>query len=162
MTARKILVVELPQAALHEELIPMQEYVLRGLNEGVLVLHSGTTLRMEDIPALGAVEVRALAHRLREKDCSPKVPTPTARELPPPTVNRSEPPPKAVSKYRLPMTAGEIAASYRQAAKPLEQIDILADLNACSSDRIREVLAEEGCDVPQKKRGRPKAVVIDG
>ena len=55
----------------------------------------------------------------------------------------------------LPMSKGEIVASYRQAAKPAAQITVLADLNACSKERIEEILREAGEPLP-KKAGRPK------
>lgn len=55
----------------------------------------------------------------------------------------------------LPMSKGEIVASYRQAAKPAAQITVLADLNACSKELIEEILREAGEPLP-KKRGRQK------
>jgi hypothetical protein len=55
----------------------------------------------------------------------------------------------------LPMSKGEIVVSYRQAAKPAAQITVLADLNACSKERIEEILREAGEPLP-KKAGRPK------
>ena len=55
----------------------------------------------------------------------------------------------------LPMSKGEIVASYRQAAKPAAQITVLADLNACSKERIEDILREAGEPLP-KKAGRPK------
>lgn len=55
----------------------------------------------------------------------------------------------------LPMSEGEIVASYRQAAKPAAQITVLADLNACSKERIEEILREAGEPLP-KKHGRAK------
>ena len=55
------------------------------------------------------------------------------------------------------MTAGEIAAEYRQAKQPLKQIGILADLNCCSKREIVEILRSEGCELPKnyapKRRG---------
>lgn len=42
------------------------------------------------------------------------------------------------------MTYYEIAASYRQAKDREEQISILADLNDCDRQTIREILVEEG------------------
>lgn len=147
MTERKVLILELPEEATQDELESMQRYTLRSLGEGCLVLRSGTTLRVEALPALGAVEVRGAARPLREKEVVQKPLESTA----------SQPASQPASKpWRLPMTAGEIVSSFRQAAKPLEQIKILADLNACSEARIREVLTAEGVDIPQKKRGRPK------
>lgn len=46
------------------------------------------------------------------------------------------------------MTEGEIRASYRQAKDQKEQIKILSELNACSVDRICEVL---GIEAPRRK-----------
>lgn len=158
MTERKVLILELPEAATQDELESMQRYTLRGLGEGCLVLRSGTTLRVEALPVLGAVEVRGAARSLREKEVvqkPPERPLSTLAGFKPipvePTASQS-----ASKPWGLPMTAGEIVSSFRQAAKPLEQIKILADLNACSEARIREVLTAEGVDIPQKKRGRPK------
>lgn len=61
----------------------------------------------------------------------------------------------APRSHALPMSEGEIVASYRQAAKPAAQITVLADLNACSKERIEEILREAGEPLP-KKRGRQK------
>lgn len=61
----------------------------------------------------------------------------------------------APRSHALPMSEGEIVASYRQAAKPAAQITVLADLNACSKERIEEILREAGELLP-KKRGRQK------
>ena len=61
----------------------------------------------------------------------------------------------APRSHALPMSEGEIVASYRQAAKPAAQITVLADLNACSKERIEEILREAGEPLP-KKRGREK------
>lgn len=66
---------------------------------------------------------------------------------------------KASAKRTLPMSAGEIVRSYKQAAKPEEQISILAELNACSVDEIREILLQLGVELPKAKKrqpGRPK------
>lgn len=41
---------------------------------------------------------------------------------------------------RLPMTDGEIQTSYRDAKYKRQQIRILAELNACSTDRIKTIL----------------------
>ena len=57
------------------------------------------------------------------------------------------------------MSAGEIVSSYKQAAKPEEQIGILAELNACTVDEIREILLQLGVELPKAKKrqpGRPK------
>lgn len=61
----------------------------------------------------------------------------------------------APRSHALPMSEGEIVASYRQAAKPAAQITVLADLNACSKERIEEILREAGEPLP-KKHGRQK------
>nr|DAH35901.1 MAG TPA: hypothetical protein [Caudoviricetes sp.] len=61
----------------------------------------------------------------------------------------------APRSHALPMSESEIVASYRQAAKPAAQITVLADLNACSKERIEEILREAGEPLP-KKRGRQK------
>ena len=51
----------------------------------------------------------------------------------------------------LPMTPGEIVTSYKQAANPKEQIKILADLNAATTDEIMEVLNFCGVEVPSRR-----------
>lgn len=78
---------------------------------------------------------------------APDKPTPILRSPP----ERSAAP----CSHRLPMSESEIVASYRQAAKPAAQITVLADLNACSKERIEEILREAGEPLP-KKRGRQK------
>lgn len=62
---------------------------------------------------------------------------------------------KASAKRTLPMSAGEIVRSYKQAAKPEEQISILAELNACSVDEIREILLQLGVELPKAKKRQP-------
>ena len=78
---------------------------------------------------------------------APDKPTPILRS--PPARNA------APRSHALPMSESEIVASYRQAAKPAAQITVLADLNACSKERIEEILREAGEPLP-KKRGRQK------
>lgn len=78
---------------------------------------------------------------------APDKPTPILRS---PPVQSGAP-----RSHALPMSKGEIVASYRQAAKPAAQITVLADLNACSKERIEEILREAGEPLP-KKRGRQK------
>lgn len=62
-------------------------------------------------------------------------------------------------RRKLPMTDGEIITSYRQAASPLKQIKILADLNGCASKDICIILEEAGLEIPgqfgpkDKKKG---------
>ncbi len=64
-----------------------------------------------------------------------------------------------MAEKKLPMSDYEIAQEYRQAAKPREQIAILADLNACDKKVIVEKLLAAGCEVPKyytkEKRGTP-------
>ena len=62
---------------------------------------------------------------------------------------------KALAKRTLPMSAGEIVRSYKQAAKPEEQISILAELNACSVEEIREILLQLGVELPKAKKRQP-------
>lgn len=82
-------------------------------------------------------------------------PQPDAPAKPAPIL-RSPPVRSAAPRsHALPMSEGEIVASYRQAAKPAAQITVLADLNACSKERIEEILREAGELLP-KKRGRQK------
>lgn len=54
----------------------------------------------------------------------------------------------ANKRKTLMMTDGEIRTSYRQAKDQKEQIKILSELNACSVDRICEIL---GIEVPRRK-----------
>lgn len=63
--------------------------------------------------------------------------------------------PKAPAKRTLPMSAGEIVSSYKQAAKPEEQIRILAELNDCTTDEIREILVQLGVELPKAKKRQP-------
>ena len=74
-----------------------------------------------------------------------------------PTPILRSPPARSVAprSHALPMSESEIVASYRQAAKPAAQITVLAELNACSKERIEEILREAGESLP-KKPGRPK------
>lgn len=82
-------------------------------------------------------------------------PQPDAPAKPAPIL-RSPPARNAAPRsHALPMSEGEIVASYRQAAKPAAQITVLADLNACSKERIEEILREAGEPLP-KKHGRAK------
>ena len=80
---------------------------------------------------------------------------PNAPDKPTPIL-RSPPARSAAPRsHTLPMSESEIVASYRQAAKPAAQITVLADLNACSKERIEEILREAGEPLP-KKPGRQK------
>lgn len=53
------------------------------------------------------------------------------------------------------MTDGEIVASYRQAAHPRKQIQILAELNNCGPDKIKAIIKEAGISLEpnRKKKG---------
>ena len=63
----------------------------------------------------------------------------------------------APRSHALPMSEGEIVASYRQAAKPAAQITVLADLNACSKERIEEILREAGEPLPKTEANGGRA-----
>ena len=82
---------------------------------------------------------------------------PNAPDKPTP-IMRSPPARSAAPRsHALPMSEGEIVASYRQAAKPADQIKVLADLNVCSRARIIEVLRRAGVELPGKaKRKYPQ------
>ena len=58
------------------------------------------------------------------------------------------------------MTADEIVTSYKQSKNKQQQIQILADLNACSKDNIKNILRENGIDlrggVHKKKEPEPE------
>lgn len=82
-------------------------------------------------------------------------PQPNAPAKPAPILRSPPLRSSAPRSHALPMSEGEIVASYRQAAKPAAQITVLADLNACSKERIEEILREAG-EPPPKKRGRQK------
>lgn len=51
------------------------------------------------------------------------------------------------------MTDDEILASYRQAKYPRRQIGVLADLNACKTDEIRQHLMELGALAAPRRTG---------
>lgn len=55
------------------------------------------------------------------------------------------------------MTPEEIAGSYRRAVNQSAQINILAELNACSREEIIRTLKEQGFKIKTTKRGRKKA-----
>ena len=53
------------------------------------------------------------------------------------------------------MTDEEVLRSFRQAKKPSDQVQVLADLNSTTTDNIREILVKQGVDprqLPRKKR----------
>ncbi len=182
MTGSKVLIVKLPE--LHADVKALEAfraYVCDALGAGALVLPLGTTYAVEEFPALGAVEVVAgdavpvviggpvVGGRVvRSVPDSGTAPEPEREETPAETPKQPNAPDKPTPILRspparraaprspaLPMSAGEIVASYRQAAKPAAQITVLADLNACSKERIEEILREAG-EPLHKKAGRPK------
>lgn len=108
---------------------------------------------LPDIPAAEGVS-RPEPKRAESPAETPK-PQPDAPAKPTPILK--SPPVRSGAPHSpaLPMSKGEIVASYRQAAKPAAQITVLADLNACSKERIEEILREAGEPLP-KKRGRQK------
>lgn len=178
MTGSKVLIVKLPE--LHADVKALEAfraYVCDALGAGTLVLPLGTTYAVEEFPALGAVEVKSEPVPDSGTESEPE----HAEETNPKSINplpESEKTPKtdlsnrtvfrapddaqkrkASAKRTLPMSAGEIVRSYKQAAKPEEQISILAELNACSVDEIREILLQLGVELPKAKKrqpGRPK------
>lgn len=153
----KVLVLTLPVGACDVNfLTPLQEYLLHGLETRCLVLPRDAQLEVRDFPALGAAEVHVEA-AVKKKVGRPKkaVPESGTEAAPAPLRESAIPKPKpartrSAPRWTLPMTAGEIAASYRQAAKPKAQIGVLAELNVCSKERILEVLAAEGVELVEK------------
>ena len=182
---KPVLVVTLPQGLLPhgvDQLEEMRDYVIDSIRKSVLVLGIGTELEMKPLPELSGVLVQDADGRLVA--AAPVVPesdtdaAAEAKDMPP--SNEQEPPtlepPRvlrehdldrapAVSTKRggreLPMTPGEIVASYRQAANKNNQLRVLADLNVCSKDDIIEVLAAQGVEV-KKKAGRSRKKAPDG
>ena len=61
-----------------------------------------------------------------------------------------------MSETRMVMTDEEICRDYRAAAAPLKQVWILADLNQCSKERIKQILVANGCELPGNMRPKPK------
>ena len=58
------------------------------------------------------------------------------------------------------MSNEEILRSFRNAAKPSQQVKILAELNETSEEKIKEILLKQGVDprsLPRKQREREKA-----
>ena len=54
------------------------------------------------------------------------------------------------------MTDEEICRDYRAAAAPMKQIGILADLNQCSKEQIKQILVKGGCELPGNMRPKAK------
>lgn len=53
------------------------------------------------------------------------------------------------------MTNEEILVSFKQSAKPLQQVRILADLNGTDQETIRKILEKQGVD-PDVLRRKPR------
>lgn len=49
------------------------------------------------------------------------------------------------------MDSGEIARSYKLAANPHYQIEVLADLNCCSKDDIIMIIRAAGLEVAERR-----------
>jgi hypothetical protein len=185
MTGSKVLIVKLPELhADVKALEAFRTYVCDALGAGTLVLPLGTTYAVEEFPALGAVEVGAEpvpdlgTEKGHPKKELPDIPAAKGVSRPEPKPVEPQPKPeaapkasllnmtvfrasndtqqrKAPAKRTLPMSAGEIVSSYKQAAKPEEQIGILAELNACTADEIREILVQLGVELTKAKKRQP-------
>ena len=59
------------------------------------------------------------------------------------------------------MTANEIVKSYREAKEKKKQIQILSELNACSTADIKQILRDNGVQFPgpEPKADKPKAAL---
>ena len=165
MEASRLLVVRLPgKVSGWEDIDSIHEYINRAIVDGVMVLGEGIKLELVELPPLGAVEIVA------DRFVKPEIPVIVG--APPPTpeggtgdlvvdgrlaavsVPESDTP---VAEEPLQMAEADIVASYRQAAKPADQIKVLADLNVCSKARIIEVLRRAGVELPGKaKRKAPQ------
>ena len=159
MTASRLLVVRLPgKAAGWEDIDSIHEYINRAIVDGVMVLGEGIKLELVELPPLGAVEIVA--------DDMPEPTAPVGAGGPSPTpptggsgengaggrsvdVSESD---TSTAEEPLQMAEADIVASYRQAAKPADQIKVLADLNVCSKARIIEVLRRAGVELPGKTK----------
>lgn len=161
MEASNVLVVRVPRPI--EDLDACVEHIKRGLHDGILILGADVSYRVERFPPLGAVEVVA--------DDMPEPIAPVVVGGPSPAppmggsggngaggrsleVSESD---TSTAEEPLQMAEADIVASYRQAAKPADQIKVLADLNVCSKARIIEVLRRAGVELPGKaKRKYPQ------
>ena len=56
------------------------------------------------------------------------------------------------------MTNEEICRDYRAAKAPTKQIQILAELNQCGKDKIKQILIEGGEKLPGNMMPKPKAM----
>lgn len=81
---------------------------------------------------------------------SPTTPTPPTMLREKAVVKKAAP--RRAVRSRLPYE-DEIVSAYRQAANREAQIRILADLNVCTEERIRDILREAGEVLPEKKAG---------
>lgn len=177
--AGNMLIVTIPSATCDVEFLKaLQEYVLGSLRTRCLVIPRGAELEIRALPQLGAVEVNPDAEPKPAKRAAAKAvpesgtgaaPTPTcatAASAQPPVSPATPTPPtmlreKAVVKKAAPRRAvrsrlpyeDEIVSAYRQAANREAQIRILADLNVCTEERIRDILREAGEVLPEKKAG---------
>ena len=178
MTGSTVLIVRVPRPI--ENIDECTEYIRRGLRDGILILGADVEYSIEEFPPLGAAEV--VAEDVSKSDTekkpqkrrtpkkaagetgtpaapaeSPAEPPAAPDTAPPVTVFRApaeKPKRKAAGGWRLPMTAGEIVSSYRQAAHPKKQIKVLADLNACSQETIRGILqSADVLTLPKAKAG---------
>lgn len=160
-----VLVLTLPVGACDVNfLTPLQEYLLRGLEAHCLVLPRDATLEVRQLPTLGGVKVETSGEKPKHAGGRPKktpavVPNPGTQAnavWPAPAVLREgtvkpKPAPRKPVRAKLPYE-DEILPSYRQAANRREQIRILADLNACSEERIREFLEDAGEVLPETSK----------
>lgn len=182
---KTVLVVMVPRGVFPhtaKELEAMRDYVCESIMKGVLVLGVGTEFELEKFPELDDVQVQIAdgAHCTAEMVVSESDTDATAEAEDMPPSNEQEPPtlepPRVLREHDLDratavstkrggrellMTPGEIVTSYRQAANPVAQLRVLADLNVCSKDDIIEVLAAQGVEV-KKKAGRPRKKAPDG
>ena len=108
---------------------------------------------LPDIPA--AKGVSRPEPKPAESPAEAPKPQPDAPVKPAPILRSPPVQSGAPRSHALPMSESEIVAACRQAAKPAAQITVLADRNACSKERIEEILREAGEPLP-KKAGRAK------
>lgn len=169
---KTVLVVTVPRGVFPptaKELEAMRDYVCESIMKGVLVLGVGTEFELEKFPELDDVQVQTAdgAHCTAEMVVSesdtaapPEDEQKQEQEQPPVLREHNLKQPTKKKERELLMTPGEIVTSYRQAANPVAQLRVLADLNVCSKDDIIEVLAAQGVEV-KKKAGRPRKKAPD-
>lgn len=163
----KVLVLTLPVGACDVNfLTPLQEYLLHGLETHCLVLPRDAQLEVHDFPALGAAKVETGSTEKPErknpgpkpKKAVPESDAPKAEVVPVPAVLREgsikpKPAPRTRAARKPLPYVDEIVSSYRQAANRRAQIKVLAELNACSEERIREFLEDAGEELPPTGKG---------